>query len=192
MHFYSDLAFLVCLEWTSGLKRSLTSSLAGENLGSPGGGGVQIPFTCVTYAAVLQSKVLFDRHESFYAGLLVLDHVSNFPRAFLPWFSLSHFGYNITFLSKAWPIELSSWDVVHYSPMDKALIIIAYHAPGWGSVNLPFVSTSPAETRPRFSRRERWIFNNHGVILTVIHWLEPTFFTVVIRTHASNLEWGTC
>ena len=39
---------------------------------------------------------------------------------------------------------------------------------GWESVN-HFVHTLPAEN----SWRERWIFGNRGMILTLIHWLEP-------------------
>ena len=30
------------------------------------------------------------------------------------------------------------------------------------------------------------------MILTFIHWLGPTLFTVVFRRHASNLEWEAC
>jgi len=66
----------------------------------------------------------------------------------------------------------------------------------------PFVYASPAEIRLLLTKRERWIFNNHGVILTLImHYfyrgdLDPNYlmvgtsiiFTVVIRSHASNLE----
>jgi len=56
----------------------------------------------------------------------------------------------------------------------------------------PFVYTSPSEIRLLLMRRERWIFNNHGVILTLIHGLGPPFFSVVIRTHTRNLEWEAC
>jgi len=58
-------------------------------------------------------------------------------------------------------------------------------APGWGSVNLSLHIT---ETRLFLTKRERWISNNRGV--TLIHWLGPPSFTLVIRTRVSNLEWG--
>ena len=51
------------------------------------------------------------------------------------------------------------------------------------------VYTSPAETRLLLSRRERWTFSNHGMVLTLNYWLRPQFFNVVIRTHANNLKW---
>jgi len=56
----------------------------------------------------------------------------------------------------------------------------------------PFVYTSPTKIWLLLSRRERCIFNNCEVILTlIIHWLgSPLFFIVVFRTRASNLEWG--
>ena len=39
------------------------------------------------------------------------------------------------------------------------------------------VYTSPAETRLLLSERERWIFNNRRVSLTlIIHWLGPASF----------------
>jgi len=45
------------------------------------------------------------------------------------------------------------------------------NAPGWGSV-----SKSPAETPLLLLKRERYIFNNCGMILALfIHWLGPPF-----------------
>jgi len=58
----------------------------------------------------------------------------------------------------------------------------------WEVGGRPFVYTSPTEIQLLLTKRERWIFDNHGVILTLIHWLGPPFFSVVIRTHTSNLE----
>jgi len=55
---------------------------------------------------------------------------------------------------------------------------------GRGSVDLSHLVTH----HPLKRDRERWIFYNRGVILTLIHWLGPPFFSVVIRTHTSNLE----
>ena len=40
-------------------------------------------------------------------------------------------------------------------------------APGWGFSQPKLVYTSPAEIRLLLSRRERWIFNNRGMILTL-------------------------
>jgi len=41
----------------------------------------------------------------------------------------------------------------------------------------PFVYTAPAEMRLLLARRERWIFKNRGVILTlIVHWLGPPLF----------------
>jgi len=48
-------------------------------------------------------------------------------------------------------------------------------ATGWGSVNLSMFTYHPLKFGYS-SRRERWIFNNRGVILTLIHWLGPPFF----------------
>jgi len=52
---------------------------------------------------------------------------------------------------------------------------------GWsGEVGVshpkPFVYTSPAEIRLLLTKREKWIFYNRGVILTLIHRLGPPFF----------------
>jgi len=83
---------------------------------------------------------------------------------------------------------LPSWIVVFH----QLRLSMEHHvwvstiAPGWG-VSQPksvYISpahkpdnTSPAETRLLLSRRERWIFNNRGVILTlIIHWLGPPLF----------------
>jgi len=45
---------------------------------------------------------------------------------------------------------------------------------GWGSVSLSQFFTSRDEIRLLLTRRERWIFNIPGVILTLItHWLGP-------------------
>jgi len=60
---------------------------------------------------------------------------------------------------------------------------------GWGvGQPQPFVYTSPVETQQFLTKMERWNFYNHGVILTLIHWLGPPFFCMVIPTHTSNLE----
>ena len=56
----------------------------------------------------------------------------------------------------------------------------------------PFVYTSPAEIRLLLTKRERWIFYNRWVILALIHWFGHSFFSVVIRTHTSNLKWEAC
>jgi len=49
----------------------------------------------------------------------------------------------------------------------------------------------PLRIRLPLTRRERWIFNNHGVILTfIIHWLGPPVFAVVIPTRTRSLGWG--
>jgi len=46
---------------------------------------------------------------------------------------------------------------------------VSINAPGWGLVNLSQLAyTSPAETRLLLSRKERWIFNNSKVILTIL------------------------
>ena len=61
---------------------------------------------------------------------------------------------------------------------------------GWGSVNLT-ICQHTAHQNLTALRRERCLFNNHGVILTLItHWLWPRTlcFTVVLQSHASNLE----
>ena len=52
-------------------------------------------------------------------------------------------------------------------------------------------TTHPSRIRLLLTRRERWIFDNRGVILALITtgW-DLNFFSVVIRTHISNLEWG--
>ena len=52
-------------------------------------------------------------------------------------------------------------------------------APGWRSLTLSQF-TSHTEILLLFSRRERWIFNNRGVILTLIHWLGLPFFNVAM------------
>ena len=48
-----------------------------------------------------------------------------------------------------------------------------------GSVSLSQFTHHLPRIQLVFSRRERWIFNNHGVILTQIHWLEPPLFLTV-------------
>jgi len=59
----------------------------------------------------------------------------------------------------------------------KHHVRVSINAPGWGVSQPKSVYTSPAETRLLLSRRERWIFNNGEVILTlVIHWLRPPLF----------------
>jgi len=59
---------------------------------------------------------------------------------------------------------------------------------GWESVSLRITHQNLAT----HLRRERWICNNRGMVLTrIIHWLGPQLFTVVIRTRASKLEWET-
>ena len=45
----------------------------------------------------------------------------------------------------------------------------------------PFVLTPPVENSPTLKRRERWIFDNRGVILTLIHWLKSLFFPVCYK-----------
>jgi len=62
---------------------------------------------------------------------------------------------------------------------------------GWG-VSQPktFVYTSPAAIRLHLTRRERWIFINPGVILTLItHWLEPPLF-LLWCSEATIAVWG--
>ena len=48
---------------------------------------------------------------------------------------------------------------------------------GWGSVNLRHLFTChPSAIWLLLTRREKWIFDNHGVILTLIHWFGPSLF----------------
>ena len=53
-------------------------------------------------------------------------------------------------------------------------------------ISKPFVNASPAEIWLLLMRRERWIFYDRGVILTLMHWLGPSYFTAVIRTRAAT------
>ena len=56
--------------------------------------------------------------------------------------------------------------------------------PSWG---LSVYGSLP-ETRLVLTGWERWILTNHGVILTLIHWLRPPFLTFVMQTHDINSE----
>ena len=62
--------------------------------------------------------------------------------------------------------------------------------PGWGSVNLSQFTNHT----PKFGySRERWIFNNCGVLFNPYPLVGTAIiFTVAIRTYASNLEGGAC
>jgi len=42
----------------------------------------------------------------------------------------------------------------------------------------PLVNPSPIENLATLSKTEKWIFNNHGVIFTFIHWLWSALFSL--------------
>jgi len=74
----------------------------------------------------------------------------------------------------SWPawLVMVSWDSTEI--VSRCLPQVT----GWGSVNLSHLFTHHApRTRLLLARRERWIFDSHGVILTlIIHWLGPPLF----------------
>jgi len=75
----------------------------------------------------------------------------------------------VGFSSPAWLIMLS-WDITEM--VSRCLPQV----PSLGSVNLSHLFTHyPPKIQVLFRRRERWFFDSHGVILTLIHWLGLQF-----------------
>ena len=76
-------------------------------------------------------------------------------------------------------MEVSSPGPTHTLP-GHPLIQFEASADGLGRLGVgqpqPFVYTSSAEIWLLLTKRERWIFYNRGVILTLIHWLGPPLF----------------